>query len=769
MTQTLRPISTVAAGPWSVVGATTRHEALADTSDASYITATSPGAGEFALSAGEIPVTLAGHTLPYRARASGGGGVQMALVEGSTVIATDVVRYPGAAFTDYLLTLTNAQAAAIGNRANLRLRLTAVAPPGAAATQYLWTGLATIDGITVSAKLASTGTAGSARLVVSTAADLSNPLYSMAGIPDPTYRIVKLARVGLAPDTAYHYGIEVDGILDAATRGRFRTLPATANFSIVLGACANYLSTAAFAAINAISPKPALFLQLGDFHYSDLSSASEADRHTWFDSTFSNPTRHQTYREIPTVYTWDDHDFGPDDSAGFAADGVTKTAYRDASIAAFRRRVPQPQASAAADGSIYFSFITGRLRWIISDCRSSRTVKSATDNATKTVLGAAQKAWFKAEINAAASAGQAVAWANSFPWVAAVEAGADHWGGYSTERAELADHIKDAGMGGKVFILAGDMHALAVHAGADYATGGGASIPVLHAGPLSMLSSAKGGPYTAGPYPPAGTSAEVQQYGRLDLADNGSTLSVTFRGFSADGTQRMSHTFTPLAPVAQSSAEPLLVQQGAASDDLDATTIAVSLPAPATAGNLILLVVAPDKNSGVITQTAGATVTKRHETLDSGVSAAVFSATAAGGEQSFSFTWAGGGRRPSAVAMEYARSFISSPFDATITSASSGTGLVTSMNAVAATPQNPNALALAVFLTDTSSNLGTTGSGTWSNGFAQSLFHKSGGPAVGIVTATKAIPTPVSVGTSYSYTGGAADEAMMLLIMLQAA
>lgn len=771
MVQTLRPAATLDAGGWQAVGAATLHEAAADASDATLIRAEAPGAVVFALDAGVLPAQLTGHTITGRAVASGRGGVQASLLQGDTIIAMGSAERPGVSLADFSITLTAEQAAAITDRSQLRIQVEALPPvsANAAATQYLWTGFVSTTSATVTAKMAGTNSAANARLVVSRQADLSSPVYSPQVAPDATYRLAKMTAAGLVPNTEYHYAVEVDGVLDPATKGRFRTMPATANYSVVLGSCSNYLSTAGWAALNALSPKPAFMVHMGDLHYSDLTSSVEADRHTWFDSTFADAVRHQTLREQPVIYTPDDHDFGPDDSAGFLADGVTKTPYRDASIAAFRRRVPQPQANAAPDASIYFSFVTGRLRWIISDCRSSRTIKSATDNASKTVLGAAQKAWWKGQIDAAAAAGQAVAWVASFPWAAVVEAGADHWGGYHTERVELADYIKAAGLGRRVFVLSGDMHALAVHAGADYATGGGAPLPVLHAGPLSMLSSSKGGPYLAGPYPPAGTSQEVQQYARLDLADDGTRMLARFHGYSADGTLRMEHSFAPLAPAPASTAAPQIAQQGVASDDLEATAITVSLPAPAAAGSTILVVVAPDKNAGTITQSAGPALPKRHETLDSGVSVAVFSGVAAGGEQTFSFTWTGGTRRPSAVAFEVTGSYVPSPFDATITNASSGTGLVTSMNAVAATPDNAHALALAVFLTDSSSNLGIETSGTWTNGFAQRLFHKSGGPAVGIVAATKVVPTPVSTGTSYSYTGGAADEAMMVLMMLQAA
>ena len=50
----------------------------------------------------------------------------------------------------------------------------------------------------------------------------------------------------------------------------------------------------------------------------------------------------------------------------------------------------------------------------------------------------------------------------------------------------------------------------------DYATGGGAPIPVFHAGPLARKPSIKGGPYSNG------ASGARGQYGIMEVHDDGS-------------------------------------------------------------------------------------------------------------------------------------------------------------------------------------------------------------------------------------------------------
>lgn len=416
-----------------------------------------------------------------------------------------------------------------------------------ASVQSVWTGVPRTDGAIVSTRLNTGRTADGARIAVSLSSNLASPAYSPVVVPDATYRVSKHVINGLLPNTEYFYGVEVDGTLDTTTKGRFKTLPAAgpASFSIALAGCATNTDDAAFAAINALNPKPLFLLAMGDFQYMDIAAPTTANYHSAFDASLARSVRKVTHSQIPTVFMWDDHDFATDNSTGRDASNVARS-FRATGLQFFRDRIPAITASSVVTDTAHYSFVVGRVRFVVSDTRSDKTLQSATDNSSKTMMGAAQKTWFKAEIADAKAAGQVVAWMNSVPWVVSATAGADDWGGYTTERAEISDYIKAQGMTGKVFILSADMHALAIHAGADYATGGGGAIPVFHAGPFNRTSSTKGGPYTYGPYPASG-SAVVQQFGVMDVSDNGTELLVAWKGFSADGTLRMSHTFTPIA------------------------------------------------------------------------------------------------------------------------------------------------------------------------------------------------------------------------------
>jgi hypothetical protein len=104
----------------------------------------------------------------------------------------------------------------------------------------------------------------------------------------------------------------------------------------------------------------------------------------------------------------------------------------------------------------------------------------------------------------------------------------DHWSMYSTERREIADFIKTNHISG-VCILHGDSHMLAADDGShgDYATGGGAPIPVMCAAPLEQEASIKGGLYSQGIYK---VRKNEGCFGLLTITDRGEAIDVAFSG-----------------------------------------------------------------------------------------------------------------------------------------------------------------------------------------------------------------------------------------------
>ena len=383
-----------------------------------------------------------------------------------------------------------------------------------------WSGNVTATSATVCIRLGAAGQR--VRLVVGTTEHLSPALYSAAvDSSAATGQVVALAMQGLQPNTAYFYGVEVAGGLrtEPISRGRFRTFPQGAgSFKIALVGDGDYRDAdqRVYSAVQA--EDPLLLLYNGDLHYLDLKSTAPEDYRAAYDAVLNHPAQGALWRSAPIAYMWDDHDFaGGDNSNGTAAGTeAVRTAYRE--------YVPH-YPLAVGDGTIAQAFTVGRVRVIMTDLRSASGPATAVEAEAKSRLGAAQKAWFKQELIGARDAGMPLTiWLCSVPWIAPAAVGDDSWGGYATERTEIADFIRDNRIK-NVVVYGGDMHAMAYDDGthSDYASGGGAPLVVLHAAPLTREGNIKGGPYTAGPF------VGSQQYGLLEVTDNGgATIQCRF-------------------------------------------------------------------------------------------------------------------------------------------------------------------------------------------------------------------------------------------------
>ncbi len=77
------------------------------------------------------------------------------------------------------------------------------------------------------------------RLWLSHKRSLAGAAEVVAQAQDPSTRTVSFAAAGLEPGTRYFYALEVDGRLDGARRGTFRTpLAGPQSFTLAFGACA---------------------------------------------------------------------------------------------------------------------------------------------------------------------------------------------------------------------------------------------------------------------------------------------------------------------------------------------------------------------------------------------------------------------------------------------------------------------------------------------------------------------------------------------------
>ena len=132
----------------------------------------------------------------------------------------------------------------------------------------------------------------------------------------------------------------------------------------------------------------------------------------------------------------------------------------------------------------------------------------------------------------------------------------DHWSAFATERREIADFIKANRIQG-LCILHGDSHMLAADDGSntDYATGGGAPIPLMAAAPLDQNPSMKGGPYSQGVYRVRDKEGE-SGFGLMTVTDKGTSIEVVFSGRNNKDEEKISLKFSvPAKPVMTTQAK----------------------------------------------------------------------------------------------------------------------------------------------------------------------------------------------------------------------
>jgi phosphodiesterase/alkaline phosphatase D-like protein len=445
-----------------------------------------------------LPGVVAGTPTPDRAYQWKRGGVNIsgATSKTYTVQAADV----GTTLTCTVMA-TNSQGSS--QRTTSGLAATAPTPH---ADMGPWSGGVLQDRIRVAYKLTQ-GT--NCRLVVSTASDLSSPVYSATETADAAL-VVMLEKTGLLADTRYFYGLEVDGTLvpDVESRGEFYTLaPAGTpkSFSFLWGSC--ILPFADPGTFTAMAASGARFAeQCGDFHYGDVNGETETQRtelEAEWDGVQSRDRLRGWLAKMPVGHSWDDHDFIGNGSSG---EGVANRIVAQVE----RHRVPSHDLpDLATDGGIYRSYVTGRVRVVVIDTRTYRSPLAATDNSSKKLLGDTQEAWWKAELLAAKAAGQMTFCVSSMVWHSNVSDD-DVWADYGTERQRLIDWCVANDIVNLMW-LCGDAHMIA----ADDGTNSPGGFATAQAAGIANFGAFKGGPWSEG------SRVDQNKYGQVTVTDTG--------------------------------------------------------------------------------------------------------------------------------------------------------------------------------------------------------------------------------------------------------
>ncbi|MFZ5788339.1 MAG: alkaline phosphatase D family protein [Acidobacteriota bacterium] len=211
----------------------------------------------------------------------------------------------------------------------------------------------------------------------------------------------------LEPGTTYRYELAVDGA--AVTRAwpfELRTQPLwqwrtdPPDFTAMIGSCL-YVNQprydrpgepygGGFEVLAAMARlRPDLMVWLGDNLY-----LREVD----LGSPHGIRARYRHDRALPELQpllaatrhyaTWDDHDFGPNDSdASFM--------FKDAALAVFARYWPAPAYGLPGTPGVFQRFVWGDVEFVLLDDRMHRSPNAWPDGPDKRMLGAAQMEWLK--------------------------------------------------------------------------------------------------------------------------------------------------------------------------------------------------------------------------------------------------------------------------------------------------------------------------------------------------------------------------------------
>lgn len=321
---------------------------------------------------------------------------------------------------------------------------------------------------------------------------------------------------GLPPATAFAVTPWLDEVALSAHAIEAHTFPVAgkpAAFSFCFGSCQKHgdgdkgpTLGKTYEAMADLAEKPMFFAQIGDWTYPDYLFSAKAKaagngsvgfggvdkdgnnytvfpeelRLSWHRRLDPAYAMRKVLKKVPVAHVWDDHDFAQNnahrDVAGKQEDRV----------AAFARYLPTWPLPKSRLG-VWQQFTVGHVEFWLVDMRSQRTEVAKTvtktvqpDGTTKltfaeppghTLLGAEQLAWLLDGLKASTATWKVVflpveinplfdkimklgLQLNVQP---AIEAAADGWCGYPTERAQLLDLHKSGKVKNLVF-LTGDAH-----------------------------------------------------------------------------------------------------------------------------------------------------------------------------------------------------------------------------------------------------------------------------------------------------------------------
>lgn len=274
---------------------------------------------------------------------------------------------------------------------------------------------------------------------------------------------------GLTADTPYLAEYFVDGVWQEDTDAYLKTLSAVGvpkSFSFVAGSCqftgSNHMT------FQKIKDRYVEFVDHGgDGHYADATT--EAAWRAGFNSTFSATRFNDMLRTTPFFHSIDNHDRIMTNPAG--AGTALNLGETDPLTASTLKHLYGSQGWATSD-TLGQKWSVGRVDFIKADLWSVRDDGDG-DPAPRTMMGSAQKAWFKASLEA--FEGAVIVW--FCQWTAKNHANG-RWNSFTEETAELEAWL-DArpDIKRRLIMIGGDSHSVQGDSGTRPGNAGGYRFP----------------------------------------------------------------------------------------------------------------------------------------------------------------------------------------------------------------------------------------------------------------------------------------------------
>ena len=280
------------------------------------------------------------------------------------------------------------------------------------------------------------------------ASDAALEVRAVANSTDENDRSVTWRLEGLQPATRYQYSISSESKeLLAGKDYYFDTAPEDSpptRVCLAFGSCAFTESLPLWTQIDERGAQGLILL--GDTPYIDTTDLATArKKHRDF---LSIPQLAAIVQHMPVWGTWDDHDFGANDSDG-RLEGKEQS----------RRAFIEYRANNSygeSDQGIYTKFRYGPVEVFLLDTRwFARTEPSPVDPEQPTLLGHRQWQWLLKSLQESTAPFKLIAC--GMIWDDKKNSESDDWGTYTHERSALFDFLGKARISG-VMLIGGDIH-----------------------------------------------------------------------------------------------------------------------------------------------------------------------------------------------------------------------------------------------------------------------------------------------------------------------